>query len=221
MRSFDEIYAMAVANKGGSEAVEQHLDEPKTPDELAAIPDDRWLSRLSQVVFSAGFNWRVVEDKWPGFERSFHRFDIGRCSMLDDEACERAAKSAGIGHARKAFSIRENACLFRDLASEHGSAARFFADWPRDDYVGLLTFLKKRGDRLGGTTTQYFLRTMGVDSFLLSKDVGVALVREGVVDKPPSSQRDLAATQAAFNAWAEQSGRPFNHISRVLALSVG
>lgn len=157
MRSFDEIYAMAAANKGGAEAVEQRLEDPKPGDELVAIPDDRWLSKLSQVVFSAGFNWQVVTDKWPGFERAFHGFDIGRCSMMDDEACERAAKAGGIGHARKALSIRENACLFRDLAAQHGSAARFFADWPHDDYVGLLAFLRRNGDRLGGTTTQYFL----------------------------------------------------------------
>ena len=65
------------------------------------------------------------------------------------------------------------------------------------------------------------LRQMGLDSFILTRDVGAALVREGVVGKPPSSARDLAATQAAFNEWAAQSGRPFNHISRVLAFSVG
>lgn len=62
---------------------------------------------------------------------------------------------------------------------------------------------------------------MGLDSFILTKDVGAALVREGVVDKPPSSGRDLAATQGAFNQWAAQSGRSFNHISRILAFSVG
>lgn len=221
MRSFDELYAMAAANKGGAEAVERHLDDPKPRDELAGIPDARWLSKLSQCVFSAGFNWRVVTDKWPGFEEAFHGFDIGRCSMMDDEACERAAKAAGIGHARKAISIRENASLLRELAAQHGSAARFFADWPHEDFVGLLAYLKKNGDRLGGTTTQYALRMMGLDSFILTNDVGVALVREGIVTRPPTSARDLAATQAAFNAWAAQSGRPFNHISRVLAFSVG
>lgn len=221
MRSFDDLYAMAAANKGGEAAVDAALDDPKGRDDLAAIPDDRWLSTLSRIVFSAGFNWGVVQDKWPAFERAFHGFDIGRCSMMDDEACEKAAKTAGIGHAKKAYSIRENACLLRILAEKHGSAARFFADWPREDYVGLLAYLKKHGDRLGGTTTQYTLRTMGLDSFILTKDVSAALVREGVVAKPPTSARDLAATQSAFNDWAAQSGRPFNHISRILAFSVG
>ena len=62
---------------------------------------------------------------------------------------------------------------------------------------------------------------MGRDSFILSRDVGAALVREGVVDKPPSSKRDMAAVQAAFNAWMAESGRGLTQISRTLAMSVG
>ena len=80
--------------------------------------------------------------------------------------------------------------------------------------------LKKRASRLGGATAMYFLRNMGVDSFITSRDVGTALIREGVIDKPPSSKRDFDAAQAAFNHWRAESGRPLTHISRVLACSV-
>ena len=45
---------------------------------LAAIPDDRWLSCLAKCVFQAGFNWKVVDSMWPGFETVFDGFDIGR-----------------------------------------------------------------------------------------------------------------------------------------------
>ena len=48
-----------------------------------------------------------------------------------------------------------------------------------------------------------------------------ALIREGVVAKEPTSKKDLAAVQAAFNTWREQSKRPVREISRILALSVG
>ena len=76
------------------------------------------------------------------------------------------------------------------------------------------------GSRLGGTSGQYFLRSMGKDSFILSQDVVAALVREGVVDKAATSKRDLAAVQSAFNRWREQSGRSLTEISRVLAMSI-
>ena len=61
---------------------------------------------------------------------------------------------------------------------------------------------------------------MGKDGYILSSDVVARLKAEGIVDKPPSSKRDLAATQSAFNAWAEQSGRGLTQISQILAFSV-
>ena len=80
--------------------------------------------------------------------------------------------------------------------------------------------LKKRASRLGGATAMYFLRGMGVDSFITSTDVSRALIREGVIDKPPSSKRDFDAVQTAFNRWHDESGRPLTHIGRVLACSI-
>ena len=98
--------------------------------------------------------------------------------------------------------------------------AAFFADWPPADLVGLFAFLKKRGSRLGGNTGQYFLRFLGKDAFIFSRDVCAALVREGVVDKPPTSKRDMAKAQAAFTHWHEESGRPYCQISQILAFSI-
>ncbi|MNN83431.1 hypothetical protein D3C81_2004670 [compost metagenome] len=47
-----------------------------------------------------------------------------------------------------------------------------------------------------------------------------ALKAQGIVDKAPTSQRDLAAVQAAFNQWREQSGRPLCQLSMMLAFTV-
>lgn len=87
--------------------------------------------------------------------------------------------------------------------------------------MGLLKFMRKQGSRLGGNTGRYFLRRMGVDSFLLSYDVVARLVLEDIVDKTPTSQKDMVAVQNAFNIWREQSGRTLTEVSRVLAYSVG
>jgi hypothetical protein len=40
-----------------------------------------------------------------------------------------------------------------------------------------------------------------------------------VVDKTPTSQRDLKAVQAAFNEWRAESGHSLTEISRILAFS--
>ena len=221
LANFDDLFTIAAARKGGAEAFEAMLPQVKSPAELAAIPDDRWLSRMARCIFQAGFNWKVIETKWPGFEEAFDGFDPRRWSLMSDDDLDRLLRDTRVvRHAKKLASVGENAVFLRDLAEEHGTAARFFAEWPDDDYVGLLGVLKKRGSRLGGATGQYFLRFMGKDSFMTGGDVVKALIREGVVDRQPSSQRDLAKVQAAFNHWAAQSGRPMAQVSRTLACTV-
>jgi 3-methyladenine DNA glycosylase Tag len=222
MRTFKQIYAMAAKLKGGEKALEALLPTPKTPAQLAKIPDDRWLSQATQCVFNAGFNWKVIENKWPGFEEAFAGFKPKRWAVMSDDDFDALLKDTRIvRNAAKIRAVAGNAQLMLDLAKEHGSAAKFFAHWPSDDLIGLYEIMKTRGDRLGGNTGQMFIRFMGKDSFVFSQDVNAALIREGVIDKPATSKAALRAAQDAFNAWAKESGRPLMHISRTLAASVG
>ena len=221
MRNFDDIFQIAAKRKGGASQLEELLDPPLSAAQLATIPDDRWLSMMTKCVFQAGFSWKVIEAKWDGFEKAFEGFDIGRCLFLNDEDMEQLLSNKDIvRNGMKIKTVQQNAAFISDLAKEHGSAANFFANWPSDDYIGLLETLKRRGSRLGGSTSQYFLRFMGVDSFVLSRDVVARLMAEGVVDKNPTSKSAMKAVQAAFNTWSDQSGRSLKEISRVLAMSV-
>lgn len=221
MRDFDAIYEISAGRKGGAEEFESTLSPPASPKVLAAVPDDRWLSMMSKCIFQAGFNWKVVENKWDDIEEVFDHFDIGRMGfMTDEDIGEHLGNPRVIRHGRKIAAIRDNARFLGELARDNGSAAKVFAEWPPDDFIGLLAMLKKRAVRMGGNSAMYFLRFMGVDGFILSGDVCAALIREGVVDKSPSSKKDMEKVQAAFNAWSNQSGRPLKHVSRVLACSV-
>ncbi|SDM47927.1 DNA-3-methyladenine glycosylase I [Maricaulis salignorans] len=222
MRSFDEIFAIAADRKGGPDALEALLSKPLPAEELASIPDDRWLSMMAKCLFQAGFHWKVIEAKWPGFEAAFEGFDPPRVAFYGDEEIDRLLSDTGIvRNGAKIMAVIENARFLADLAAEHGSAAKFIADWPADDFIGLMDVLAKRGSRLGGATGQRALRWMGKESFILSQDVSARLIAEGVVAKAPTSKRDLAAVQAAFNRWKDQSGRSLTEISRVLSMSVG
>ncbi|MGR8921198.1 MAG: DNA-3-methyladenine glycosylase I [Gammaproteobacteria bacterium] len=221
MRPFAEHYARAAARKGGAAALEGLIPASLDAAALGRIPDDRWLSELVKSVFRAGFVWRVVEARWPAFERALDGFDPHAVAYLSDDDLDRLlANPELIRHHAKMRAARDNALFMLDLAQEHGSAARFFADWPERDYVGLLEVLKRRASRMGGTSAQYFLRRMGKPSFVLTDDVVRALVADGVVARKPTSKRDRRAVQDAFNAWADESGRDLTAISRVLAMSV-
>lgn len=221
MRTFAELLERAARRRGGVKALEREIPKPRPRAELAAIPDDRWLSAMTRGVFQAGFVWRVVAHKWPGFEAAMKGFDPHALAYLADEDIERLLVDTRIiRHHAKLLATRDNAQFVLDLAQAHGGAGAFFASFGPRRYAELLEVLKKRGARLGGMTAQYFLRQMGVESWVLSTDVVRVLVDEGVLHRPPSSKRDMQAVQAAFDHWCEQSGKSLTYVSRVLAMSI-
>lgn len=221
MRDFSEIHHIAAKRKGGASVLDRLSTRPLSLDDLAVTPDERWLATMAKSLFQAGFNWKVIEAKWDGFEIAFDGFDPQRVAFYNDEHLDRLLGDKRIvRNGAKIAAVIENARFVSDLMAEHGSAGAFFAAWPNEDFVGLLEFLKKRGARLGGTTGQRVMRVMGRDAFMLSPDVITRLIAEGVIDKPPTSKRDLAAVQAAFNTWVAQSGRSLTEISQTLAMSV-
>ena len=220
MRGFDQIYQIAADRHGGTEAVEQQLSKPLSAEALAAIPEDRWLSKMTKCIFQAGFSWKVIDAKWDGFEAAFEGFDPGRCAMMDDDWFDQLVQDKRIvRNAKKIITVRDNAAFLLELRDQ-GGAGHVFGGWPTSDFVGLLELLKKRGSHLGGNAGQLSMRFMGCDSFMLSRDVTARLVAEGVIDKPATSKTALRAVQAAFNEWVAQSGRSMTEVSKVLALSV-
>ncbi len=222
MDTFTKIFERAAKRKGGPEALEQRLPSPKTTEDLAALSDDRYLAAMTKRVFQAGFVWRVIDTKWPDFERVFQGFDPARLAILADEQLSETLKDKGIvRNWPKIKTIRDNARFVMDVSRETGSFGRFIADWPPDDMIGLWDVLKKRGSRLGGNSGPFFLRSVGKDTFILVDDVVTALQEQGVITGNPTSKKDRRAVQDAFNIWHEESGRPYCQISRTLACTVG
>jgi len=169
---------------------------------------------MTRCVFRSGFVWKVIEYKWPGFEAAFGGFDVTGCAMLGEEDPERlAADERIVRHAAKIRSVPRNAAFILDVRREHGGFGAFLAGWPGSDIVGLWDELKRRGDRLGGQTGRFFLRMVGKDTPVLSRDVVAALRGQGVIDKEPTSRKALARVQEAFDVWREESGRDLCQIS--------
>ena len=220
MRDFNELFAIAADRKGGQAALEALLPTPLSAVELTAIPEDRWLAQFTKSIFQAGFNWKVIENKWPGFEEAFNGFDVNRCAFLNDDAFDDLLRNkAVVRNGMKLRTVIDNAIFIQELRDQ-GGIGKVIGNWPATDFIGLLDLLKKRASRLGGMSAAYSLRFMGVDSFILSQDVTARLIAEGVIDKPATSKTAQKAIQAAFNTWMDQSGRGLTQISRVLAMSV-
>ena len=223
MTSFKTIRARAEKRKGGPKALARLL--PPKPDlkALARLTDDRVLAEMTRRVFSAGFAWSVIEPKWEGFEKAFLRFAPGKLAFQPDKFWDGLTQDTRIvRNGAKIAAVRANASFVSAIAKEHGSFGKFLAGWPSTDEVGLLELLAKRGSRLGGNTGQMFLRFIGWDGFVTSRDVVACLRDAGVeIAETVTSKRDLAKVQAQFNAWAQETGLPFVQLSRICAMSIG
>lgn len=221
MRDYRWLHEYCLNRFGSAEALEARLPVPASAETLRAVPDDRYLSQISLRIFRAGLKHSLVDAKWPAFEEAFFGFVPEKVVLMGAEHLERLMGDTRlIRHPGKLASVPRNAQMILDVAAEHGSFGAFLADWPGEDIVGLWRYLAKHGNQLGGLSAPRLLRMVGKDSFIPSEDVVAALKAQGIVDKAPSSQRDLAAVQAAFNAWRAESGRPLCQLSMMLAYTV-
>jgi 3-methyladenine DNA glycosylase Tag len=220
MSSFEPIYQRAI--QGHGQALALRLPEVRSAEEIRAIPDDRYLAQMTQGVFQAGFVWRVIQNKWPGFEEAFLGFEPQ--ALLNMEAEELATLRQDtriVRNGQKIDATLKNALWVDAISEEYGGFGSFLAEWPQDDIIGLWSALKKQGARLGGDTGPRFLRRCGVDTFILTGDVKQALLHSGVPITKGTSQRDQRAAQAAFLEWREETGMPLAHLSVIAACSVG
>lgn len=223
MLDFAKIRARAAARKGGEAVLTSLLGPAPNNGALANVSDDRVLSTMAERVFAAGFVWRVIEQKWPGFEEAFLGFEPKRLLFQPDDFWHDLASDKRIvRNPQKIRSVRDNAVFVERVAREHGSFGKFLSAWPADDQVGLTAYLGKHGSRLGGNTGQYLLRWLGWDTFILSQDMIAALRDAGLdIAEAASSKKDLAMVQAQVNEWAAATGLPRAHISRILSMSIG
>jgi 3-methyladenine DNA glycosylase Tag len=222
MTRFQPILEAAERRAGGAAALAARLPRPKTDDQLRALGDDRYLSLISLRVFRAGLKHAMVDAKWPAFEDAFGGFDPRRARMLSDEDLDLLLTDRRlIRHAAKMHAVRANAAALCEIAGQSGCFGAYLADWPGCDVVGLWDDLAARLRQMGGNSGPYFLRMAGKDTFLLTGDVGRGLQALGVVDRAPKGKGDRRKAQAAFNAWAAETGRPLCQLSMILALSLG
>lgn len=220
--SFAALYQRAAERKGGDVALESLLPQPLSPTAFAALGSDRLLAQLTKSVFQSGFVWRVVENKWPDFEAHFFGFEVAKILMMPDEMLERkAADPKIIRNLKKVWSIRDNALMLSELERQHGPAAAYLSQWPSSDITGLWRYLQQHGSRLGGNTGPYALRALGLDTFILSRDVEAYLRARGVITGGLRSKTSLTAIQRLFDHWQQESGRSLTTLSALVAFATG
>ncbi|NWD76506.1 DNA-3-methyladenine glycosylase I [Pseudomonas gingeri] len=218
MRDYKWLHEYCLNRFGSAAALEAELPLPASSQQLRELPDDRYLSMIALRVFRAGLKHSLVDAKWPVFEQVFFGFDPEKVVLMGAEHLERLMQDARIiRHLGKLKSVPRNAQMVLDVAKEKGSFGALIADWPVTEITGLWKYLAKHGHQLGGLSAPRFLRMVGKDTFVPTYDVVAALNAQKIVDKVPTSLRDQAIVQDAFNQWHAESGRPMCQLSMMLA----
>ena len=221
MRDYKWLHEFCLNRFGSAKALEAMLPQPRSDAELRALSDNRYLSLISLRIFRAGLKHSLVDAKLPAFEEVFFGFDPEKVVLMGAERLENLMQDARlIRHLGKLKSVPRNAQFILDVRREKGSFGTLIADWPVTDIVGLWKYLAKHGSQLGGLSAPRLLRMVGKDTFVPTDDMVAALKAQGVIDKAPTSLKDLAAVQAAFNQWQAESGRPLCQLSVMLAHTV-
>ncbi|SEQ22645.1 MULTISPECIES: DNA-3-methyladenine glycosylase I [Pseudomonas] len=221
MRDYAWLHEFCLNRFGSSKALEAVLPQPASAEALAQVTADRYLSLMTRRMFRAGLKHSLVDAKWPAFEEVFFGFDPEKVVLMGGEWLERLMQDTRlIRHLGKLKSVPRNAQFILDIQREQGGFGQFLADWPSENIVGLWQLLSRRGSQMGGLSAPRFLRMAGKDTFVATQDVVAALKAQNVIDKEPTSQRDRAAMQAAFNQWQAESKRPLCQLSVMLAHTV-
>ena len=223
MSGFEDIRLRAEARKGGARALKAMLPTVATKKQLIELGDDRYLAMMTKSINQAGFSWKVIENKWPSFEEAFLGFDPRKLSYLSPEQWEAfTSDKRVVRNWQKIKALQDNVFFVQDESRRSGGFGQFIADWPVEDQIGLMVYLKKHGSRLGGQSSLWFLRRVGKDCFIPARDVAVLLRSIGLdIAENPTSKRDLSKIQAQFNEWHVETGLPYSHLSRIAACSVG
>ena len=224
MKSFEKIRARAAERKGGDAVLASLLGPEPDNAALAKIPDDRILSTMAERVFAAGFVWRVIEQKWPGFEEAFLGFEPKRLLFQPDDFWHDLA----VGQAHRAQPAEDQVgARQRRLRRAHVEGAWRFRQVPRAMAGG-------RPDRPDGLSRQArqparrqyrpvfsALARLGRLHHLAGHGRRAARRRAGHRRKRRLRRRISRRSRSRSTPGRPRPGCRTPHISRILAMSIG
>ncbi len=125
--------------------------------------DDEYFERMTRTVFTAGLNWKVIEKKWPNFQKAFAGFEILTVAKFGDKDTKRLMLDEGIvRNEKKILATVHNAGEFLKLEKDYGSFQKFLDSFGKDE-EGMLESVTERFQHVGPTTARMFLWSSGCE----------------------------------------------------------
>lgn len=123
--------------------------------------DDAYFERMTKTLFSAGLNWKVVDNKWPGFRKVFSGFSPLKVSKLSDKNVKTLMKNPEIiRNEKKLKATVHNAGEFLKIRKNFGSFKGYLDSFEKNER-GLLSDIQDRFLHVGPSTARTFLWSVG------------------------------------------------------------
>jgi len=118
---------------------------------------------MTKTVFTAGLNWKVVENKWPNFQKAFAGFSIPKVAGFTDKDTKRLMADAGIvRNEKKIQATVHNAGEFLKLEKDYGSFQKYLTTFGKDE-DRMLEAVQERFQHVGPSTARTFLWASGCE----------------------------------------------------------
>lgn len=124
--------------------------------------DDRgYFERMTTHLFTAGLNWKVVENKRIAFARAFSNFSPAKVAKFTERDVKRLMSDAGIvRNEKKIRATIHNAIQFLGVQKQHDSFKQYLAHFGMNEKE-VQKDLQERFHHMGVSTTRMFLWSVG------------------------------------------------------------
>jgi len=115
---------------------------------------------MTRALFSAGLNWKMIENKWPSFKRAFSGFEIEKVAGLGEKKIGTLLADTGIvRNEKKIRATVHNAGQFLEIKKEFGGFAKYLKSISGEEE--LQDDLQHRFHLLGPSSSRIFLCLSG------------------------------------------------------------
>jgi len=125
--------------------------------------DSVYFENMCRVIFQAGLNWRVIDNKWLTTKKAFADFNILDVANFANTDVETLMRDPGIIRNKgKIKAIIQNAQNFMAIEKQYGSFQKYLDSLDKsDNYANAIKDLVNKFKWLGPPSASLFLYTVG------------------------------------------------------------
>jgi DNA-3-methyladenine glycosylase I len=118
---------------------------------------------MCRVIFQAGLNWQVIDNKWTAIKKAFMNFNIGKIACFNESDVNMLLRDPGIIRNKgKIKAIIQNAQNFKTIKKQYGSFQKYLDSLDKSkNYENAVKDLTNKFKWIGPPSASLFLYTVG------------------------------------------------------------